>query len=30
LAFVRTVPGSIGYITAGYMPTGVKVLLRLP
>jgi ABC-type phosphate transport system substrate-binding protein len=30
LAFVRQVPGSIGYIGASLAPVGVKVLLRVP
>ena len=30
LNFVRSVPGAIGYINADQLPTGVKVLLRLP
>lgn len=30
LAFVRSVPGAIGYINADHVPPGVKVLLRLP
>lgn len=30
LGFVRSVPGAIGYINANQVPTGVKVLLRLP
>lgn len=30
LAFVRNIPGAIGYISANSQPTGVKVLLRLP
>ncbi len=30
LGFVRNVPGAIGYIRADEIPTGVKVLLRLP
>ena len=29
LAFVRNVPGAIGYISDNETPTGVKVLLRL-
>ena len=28
--FVRSIPGSIGYISAKQSPAGVKVLLRLP
>lgn len=30
LGFVRSVPGSIGYINANQAPTDVKILLRLP
>lgn len=30
LAFVRSIPGAIGYIHANQQPTGVKILLRLP
>lgn len=30
LGFVRSVPGAIGYINTDQVPTGVKVLLRLP
>ncbi|MEQ1526854.1 MAG: hypothetical protein ABL911_08945 [Gallionella sp.] len=29
VAFVRSVPGAIGYISDNETPTGVKVLLRL-
>jgi ABC-type phosphate transport system substrate-binding protein len=30
LGFVRNVPGAIGYVDASQVPTGVKILLRLP
>jgi ABC-type phosphate transport system substrate-binding protein len=30
LGFVRSVPGAIGYINANQVPTGVKILIRLP
>lgn len=30
VGFVRNVPGAIGYIGAGQVPAGVKVLARLP
>jgi len=30
LGFVRSVPGAIGYISAGQKTDGVKVLLRIP
>jgi ABC-type phosphate transport system substrate-binding protein len=30
LGFVRNVPGAIGYINANQVPTGVKILIRLP
>ena len=30
LGFVRSVPGAIGYINANQVPTGVKILKRLP
>lgn len=30
IGFVRSVPGAIGYVSADEMPTGVKILLRLP
>jgi ABC-type phosphate transport system substrate-binding protein len=30
LAFIRNVPGSIGYISASVAPIDVKVLLRIP
>lgn len=30
LGFVRTVPGAIGYISAGQAAAGVKILARLP
>lgn len=30
LGFVRSVPGAIGYISAGQKADGVKVLLRIP
>ena len=30
LGFVRNVPGAIGYIKANQVPTGVKILIRLP
>jgi ABC-type phosphate transport system substrate-binding protein len=29
LAFVRRVPGAIGYVSAATVPTGVKVLARI-
>lgn len=30
IGFVRSVPGAIGYVSADEIPTGVKILLRLP
>jgi ABC-type phosphate transport system substrate-binding protein len=30
LAFVRSIPGAIGYINANQVPAGVKLLLRIP
>lgn len=30
VGFVRNVPGAIGYIAGGQVPSGVKVLARLP
>jgi len=30
IAFVRNVPGAIGYINAEHVPEGVKVLIKIP
>ena len=30
IAFVRNIPGAIGYINANHVPDGVKVLIKIP